>query len=122
MRIRNSGGLPLRSLALVVGHPEAVVPATDANKDRPLLDSLTGEAANPWCHGMLCIGPPVCWPRCYELVCEWWLCLCRCRAECSLRMVLPVATSPATSPASVRPYAHHPCLLSPVQTTARWCS
>ncbi|PNW88325.1 hypothetical protein CHLRE_01g024400v5 [Chlamydomonas reinhardtii] len=41
MRIRNSGGLPLRSLALVVGHPEAVVPATDANKDRPLLDSLT---------------------------------------------------------------------------------
>ncbi|GLC57223.1 hypothetical protein PLESTB_001201000 [Pleodorina starrii] len=41
MRIRNGGGLPLRSLALVVGHPEAVVPATDANKDRPLLDSLT---------------------------------------------------------------------------------
>ncbi|KAG2449122.1 hypothetical protein HYH02_005870 [Chlamydomonas schloesseri] len=41
MRVRNSGGLPLRSLALVVGHPEAVVPATDANKDRPLLDSLT---------------------------------------------------------------------------------
>ncbi|KAG2489318.1 hypothetical protein HYH03_012150 [Edaphochlamys debaryana] len=41
MRIRNCGGQPLRSLALVVGHPEAVCPATDANKDRPLLDSLT---------------------------------------------------------------------------------
>ncbi|GFR51289.1 hypothetical protein Agub_g13649, partial [Astrephomene gubernaculifera] len=40
MRIRNCGGLPLRALALVVGHPEAVCPATDANKDRPLLDSL----------------------------------------------------------------------------------
>ncbi len=42
MRIRNSGGLPLRSLALVVGHPEAVVPATDANLDKPPLESLTG--------------------------------------------------------------------------------
>ncbi|GIL54165.1 hypothetical protein Vafri_9740 [Volvox africanus] len=41
MRIRNSGGLPLRSLALVVGHPEAVCPATDANKDKPLMESLT---------------------------------------------------------------------------------
>ncbi|PNH07473.1 Trafficking protein particle complex subunit 8 [Tetrabaena socialis] len=40
MRVRNSGGLPLRSLALVVGHAEAVCPATDANKDRPLLESL----------------------------------------------------------------------------------
>lgn len=43
MRVRNSGGLQLRSLSLVVGHPEAVCPATDANKDRPLLDSLMGE-------------------------------------------------------------------------------
>ncbi|GIL73935.1 hypothetical protein Vretimale_5119 [Volvox reticuliferus] len=40
MRIRNSGRLPLRALALVVGHPEAVCPATDANKDKPLLESL----------------------------------------------------------------------------------
>ncbi|KXZ49490.1 hypothetical protein GPECTOR_21g716 [Gonium pectorale] len=41
MRVRNVGGLPLRALSLVVGHPEAVCPATDANKDRPLLESLT---------------------------------------------------------------------------------
>lgn len=42
MQVRNTGGLPLRSLALVVGHPEAAVPATDANMHRPLLEAIMG--------------------------------------------------------------------------------
>ncbi len=45
--MRNSGTLALRGLALVVGHAEAVVPATDANKYRPLLDSLAGGMGLP---------------------------------------------------------------------------
>ena len=43
MRLRNVGGLPLRRLALVVGHPEAACPATDANMRRPLLECLAGD-------------------------------------------------------------------------------